>query len=126
MTGPGPLPFVGEAAAIGTFADEVADAGKVWLVDSENGVRHWPSGLNPGLMVTVAFSAEDRVRAFLSAGGLVADHWPLALGWTEFRDTVLADLRVLGVNWQGRSARGFEVSPLPVRALVDATIASRR
>ncbi len=84
----------------------MAESGKVWLVDSEIGVRHWPSGRDPALFVLVAFSAEDRGRAFLSAGGLAPKHWLLSLTWRDFRDTLLTDLQVFGINWQGPERLG--------------------
>jgi hypothetical protein len=49
------------------------------------------------------------------------------VSWEKFRDTWVPELtaadQLVGVNWSGPNARGFDIEPARVRASVEALIA---
>jgi hypothetical protein len=73
------------------------------------------------------WSSLRRVQKIIRTVPAYACFVPKEIGWREFRDNWIPDLErqgfLVGVNWSGRHALGYDVSPADVRvagaAIVD-------
>lgn len=106
------------------FAREVARHGRAWTVKDPGGV---PAPLSPGGFRVVPFwSNEERVRRILARDPEFRGFQAVEVAWDEFRDRWLArcerETWLVGLNWAGDHALGFDADPKEVRAAVEAEL----
>lgn len=102
------------------FARDVADNGKVWTVRDSGG---FPAPLtSSGKRAQPFWSSLSRVRKIISTVSAYSSFEPFELSWTEFRDNWLPGLErdglLIGVNWSGPRAIGYDVTSQEVLARI--------
>jgi Protein of unknown function (DUF2750) len=113
------------ASQYAAFARDVAAHRRVWTVCDDGGYpapmtasgrRSWPFWSNLA-----------RVRRILATVPAYAGFRPVEISWEAFRDDWLAEIEsdglLVGVNWSGPRAVGYDVEPAAVRARVEREIA---
>jgi uncharacterized protein DUF2750 len=116
------------ASQAAAFYREVASGGSVWTIRDAGGV---PAPLGTGGCRSMPFwSSEARVAAVIRNVPAYADFSAEQLGWTTFRDRWLPGLErdgiLVGVNWTGSRATGFDVEPQVVRQAIENLLQSDR
>jgi ribosomal-protein-alanine N-acetyltransferase len=111
--------------ALETFAREVALAGVAFTVRDAGGV---PAPVAPGGRRTVPFwSNRERVERLLRIDGEFAGFAASELPWATVRDKWLVRCEregwLVGINWAGDRALGFDAEPPLVRGAVEAALA---
>ena len=119
-------PFVGPNAAFpvsiaaaqaATFYRDVARTGRVWTIRDEGG---FPAPKNfQGVRAQPFWSSLSRVERIIKNVPAYRGFEPVETTLAEFRDEWLSDLEedgmVVGVNWSGKTATGYDVEPRSVR-----------
>ena len=103
------------------FYREVAESGEVWTIRDGKG---FPAPLNvDGQRAQPFWSSQPRVANVIERIPDYAGFEPVKIRWAEFRDRWLTGLArdgvLVGVNWSGVSATGYDVEPGVVRASVE-------
>ena len=103
-----------------TFARDVAAHGKVWTVKDSGG---FPAPLtSSGKRAQPFWSSLSRVKKIISTVPAYAGFEPFELSWPEFRDKWLPGLErdglLIGVNWSGPRAAGYDVTSQEVLARI--------
>lgn len=111
--------------ALETFAGEVALAGVVFTVRDAGGV---PAALAPGGRHSIPFwSSRARVERIILKDPGFAGFSVTELPWAEFRDAWLSRCErkdwLVGLNWAGERALGFDAEPGDVRAAIVVALA---
>lgn len=74
------------------------------------------------------WSSLSRVERILEGVAAYGGFEPVEMSWEKFRDEWLPELdaegQLVGVNWSGARAVGYDVAPASVRAAVEAEIAA--
>jgi hypothetical protein len=99
------------------FFREVARHQTIWTVRDADG---YPCPLNgDGIRVFPVWSSERRVRRIIAQVPAYADFVVVAMPWSELRDEWLSELEddgyLVGLNWTGPRAAGYDVEPQSVR-----------
>ena len=110
------------------FCREVLASGEVFLIEHElRGPATWP--LAASQHARPVWSSRRRIRAMLDGplagpGLVIAPHT-----WEEFRDVLLPGIAeaglLVGLNWSGPRARGYNLDPADVVARVESYAESR-
>jgi hypothetical protein len=116
------------ASQAAAFFREVARGGRVWTIRDADGVPA-PFGTS-GRRAMPFWSSEARVAAVIRNVPAYADFAAEQLDWTAFRDRWLPGLErdgmLVGVNWTGSRATGFDVEPQVVRQAIETLLQSDR
>jgi len=121
---PGMSQSASQAAA---FYRDVAEHRRVWTIKDAGGIPA-PVG-DQGLRVMPFWSSLQRAKRVITQVPAYSAFAPLELSWAEFRDRWLPGLArdglLVGINWSGPRATGYDVEPAALRDAVDAAIARR-
>jgi hypothetical protein len=106
------------------FYREIARTGVVWTIRDSEG---FPSPVRPdGVRAMPFWSSESRVRRVISTAPAYAEFEPVKIALQDFRDRWLPGLMkdgdLVGVNWSGPRATGYDATPEDVRANVEAEL----
>lgn len=110
------------AAQSSAFFVEVTKHGEVFTVRDEGGL---PAPMNrSGVRAMPFWSRESRAQRVIDNVPAYRDFRPVRLTLAEFRDVWIPDLAnngfQIGVNWSGKSATGYDLTPAEVLAGLDA------
>lgn len=109
------------------FYRQVAAEGKVWTIRDAGGI---PSPLNSEGKRSMPFwSSPSRVEIVISSVPAYSGFEPVELPWELFRDHWLPGLArdglLVGVNWSGPKAKGYDLEPDTVRHAIEFQISSQ-
>ncbi len=112
------------AAHADAFYRDVAANQRVWTVNDDEG---FPAPLNAdGRRSAPFWSSLERVQVIIANVDAYAGFRPREISWTDFRDKWLPGLErdglLVGVNWSGSNATGYDIEPADVRRNVEAAI----
>jgi hypothetical protein len=104
------------------FYRDVARSRKLWTVRDARG---FPAPANSsGQRAQPFWSSESRVRRIIKNVPEYSGFEPVELSWLEFRERWVPGLEsdglLVGVNWSGPRATGFDLSPSLVVRSVEA------
>ena len=104
------------------FSRDVARQGTVWTVRDEGG---FPAPLSCGGRRAQPFwSSRSRVELVIENVAAYKDFEPVAIGLDEFVQRWLPGLGrdglLVGINWSGPRANGYDVEPRSVREALEA------
>lgn len=104
------------------FYREVAAGRVLWTLQDEDGI---PAAFLASSRRSIPFwSSLFRVEHMVSRLAAYSKYWPLEVSWDEFRTLSVPDIaaegRLVGVNWSGPRAVGFDMDPEQVVANVQA------
>jgi hypothetical protein len=113
------------ASQYAAFWRDVRVSRKVWTVTDDDGVP--APKTRTGQRAMPFWSSLRRVQKIIRTVPAYGSFVPKEMAWEEFRDEWLADLEhqglLVGVNWSGLHALGYDVSPADMRlagaAIVD-------
>src|SRR5262245_4046499 len=113
------------AAHAAAFYREVGAARTVWTVRDGSG---YPAPKNAdGRRSQPFWSTESRTRNVVANVSAYASFEVVAIPWETFRDRWLRGLKadglLVGVNWSGPNATGYDIEPDDVRANVEHYLA---
>jgi hypothetical protein len=110
------------ASQLATFCREIAQSKTVWDVKDANGFPA-PVGTD-GKRAMPFWSSESRALRLISIAPQFTGFTPIAIDWEIFRERWLPGLErdalLIGVNWVGVRASGFDLSPSELKANVEA------
>jgi len=106
------------------FYRQVAKELKVWTIRDAGG---FPAPKNSeGIRVQPFWSSLSRVNKIISNVPAYSSFEPYEISWKAFRDRWLPGLKkdghLVGVNWAGPRAKGYDVDPDSVREAIDFQI----
>ena len=106
------------------FYREVARSGIVWTTRDEGG---FPAPPNPyGRRAQPFWSSRKRVEKIIESVPTYAHFEPYKLTWTEFAQKWVPNLTrtkmLVGVNWTGKRAVGFDLEPVGVKRSIEAVM----
>lgn len=109
------------ASQYAAFARDVAENGRVWTVRDNDG---FPAPKTPeGNRAMPFWSSLSRVERIIATVPAYASFQPFEIAWELFRDNWLPGLErdgvLVGVNWSGPRALGYDIAPKDVRARID-------
>jgi hypothetical protein len=109
------------ASQAAAFYEEVARTREVWTIRDEGG---FPAPLTQtGQRAQPFWSSLSRVETITKRVPAYAGFHAVKISWKEFRDEWLPDFAregiLIGVNWSGSKATGYEVEPESVRRNVE-------
>lgn len=111
------------AAQAAEFYREVARSGRVWTLRDDGG---YPSPLTPNGRAMPFWSSRARVERIIATVPAYHGHQPVEIAWTDFRDRWLPGLErdglLVGIEWSGPRATGFDLPPADVRRNVEAAM----
>jgi len=104
------------------FYSEVALSGIVWGIRDSNG---YPAPVNnDGKRAMPFWSSESRALAVIQNVPAYRSFTPVAIEWQTFCERWVPGLTndglVMGINWSGSRATGFDVEPAVVKEGVEA------
>lgn len=106
------------------FYRDVASDRRVWGVEDDAGVP--APKASDGKRAMPFWSSRSRVEKIIKTVPAYSAFRPFELTWEEFRDEWLPDLErkgyLIGINWSGPRALGFDLEPASVRNAVEACI----
>lgn len=107
------------------FYREVARTRLLWTIRDEGG---FPAPKNAqGKRAIPFWSSQSRAERIIKSVPAYSGFTPLELAWDDFRSSwvpnLMADGHLVGVNWSGKKALGFDLEPerlaRSVQALID-------
>jgi hypothetical protein len=108
------------------FAREVAKSLRVWTVRDKDGFPAMST--SDGKPAQPFWSSLSRVERIVHTVVAYSSFQPHELSWNEFRDRWLPGLErdglVVGVNWSGPRATGYDIEPSAVRERIEYEISS--
>jgi len=109
------------ASQYAAFARDVAEHGSVWTIRDEGG---FPSPkTSDGNRAIPFWSSLSRVERIIATVPAYAGFHPFEITWELFRDNWLPGMErdglLVGVNWSGPRAVGYDIAPKDVRARID-------
>ena len=112
------------AIQLAAFCKEVAQTRTVWAVKDENG---FPAPVGTDGKRTMPFwSSEFRALNLISIAPQFTGFKPVAIDWDIFCERWLPGLErddlLVGVNWVGVLASGFDLLPSELKANVEAAV----
>jgi hypothetical protein len=112
------------ASQYAAFAREVAAKLKVWTIKDDGG---FPAPKNSqGTRSQPFWSSLARVERVIATVPAYAGFHPVELTWEVFRDRWVPGLEkdglLVGVNWSGKRAVGYDIVPQEVRLRVEYEI----
>jgi hypothetical protein len=106
------------------FYQEVAQNKKLWTVKDTSGFPAPKNG--EGKRVQPFWSSLSRVQRVITTVPAYSSFEPYAIDWDEFAFswvTYLIENRLLvGINWSGRRAIGYDLEPAEVKEAVESYI----
>jgi hypothetical protein len=115
------------AAQAAAFYEEVAEHGRLWTIRDADGFPQ-PKG-SDGVRVQPFWSLRSRAERVVASVAAYAGFDIVELPWDVFESRWAPGLRndgvLVGVNWSGPRATGYDVSPGDVVKNVEAVRASR-
>jgi len=114
------------AAQASRFYAEVAQVKKLWTIKDSNG---FPAPLNgEGRRVQPFWSSLSRVESIIQNVPAYADFKAHELDWSVFADRWVSGLSrdgiLIGVNWSGESATGYDLTPEEVKRNIEQFISA--
>jgi len=114
------------ASQASSFYKEVADKRKVWTVRDSGG---FPAPLNSeGKRAQPFWSSLSRVEKLIKNVSAYSKFEPVEISWEEFSAKWVPGLSrdglLVGVNWSGGSATGYDIEPEKVKENVESYIAT--
>ena len=112
---------MGQSSALANqFYRDVAKNFKLWTIRDERG---FPAPLiNKTQRAQPFWSSLARVQTNIKNVPAYSSFCPVELSWTEFRDKWLPGLErdglLVGVNWSGKYATGYDVDPASVQKAI--------
>lgn len=115
------------AAQASTFYREVALHGSVWTIADTGG---YPAPrTSSGQRAQPFWSLRSRAERVIATVPAYAGFAPEEISWSDFRDKWLTELAeeglLVGVNWSGPFATGYDLPPAAVQQCIEAAIARR-
>ncbi len=109
------------SAQYDVFASEVAQTREVWTIRDAGG---FPAPKNSeGIRAHPFWSSLSRVQRIVKNVHAYAGFQPVEISWEEFRDKWLPGMErdgyLVGANWDGPRATGFDVKPNEVRQRIE-------
>ncbi len=106
------------------FYEEIARNRTVWTIRDEGG---FPAPANrEGARAMPFWSSEKRALNIINRAPAYSDFRPFAVDWDTFCDRRVPGLTkdglVIGVNWTGERATGYDVKPKDVKVNVEAAL----
>ena len=100
------------------FVSEVLDGARVWGIRDKSG---FPTSTNASGEAAMPFwSSEKRAMSVIETVPAYRDFQPVPISLSEFVDRWLPGLKRdglhCGLNWSGKSATGYDLSPADVLA----------
>ncbi len=116
------------ASQCSAFARDVAKHGLVWTVRDDGG---FPAPkTTDGNRAMPFWSSLSRVDRIIATVPAYAGFQPFQISWDLFRDNWLPGLErdgiLVGVNWSGPRALGYDVAPKDVRARIDYELSKQK
>lgn len=110
------------ASQAAAFYRDVAKSGRVWTIKDDGG---YPAPLKPsGQRAQPFWSSASRVRRIISGVPAYGGFEPVELTWREFCEKWVPMLQesglLVGVNWSGKRAVGYDLDPGDVVECVEA------
>jgi hypothetical protein len=114
------------ASQASAFYREVAETRKIWTIRDEGG---FPAPMNSeGKRSQPFWSSRSRVEKIIQTVPAYAGFRPHELSWVEFQSRWVPDLKrdeiLVGVNWSGPGALGYDIEPDAVQRNVEHHIPS--
>jgi hypothetical protein len=110
------------AMQLATFCKEVAQSKTLWAVKDVNGFPA-PAGTD-GKRAMPFWSSQARALHLISIASQFAGFEPVPISWEVFCDRWLPGLEqdglLVGVNWAGATASGFDMHPSELKQNVEA------
>jgi Protein of unknown function (DUF2750) len=112
------------AAQWSSFARDIARSRRLWTLRDAGGFL---APLNAdGARAQPFWSTLARVKTIISTVPAYSGFEPVELSWEQFRDVWVPGLTrdglLVGVNWSGPHATGYDVAPAKVRERVEYEI----
>ena len=112
------------ASQAAAFYRDVARDKRVWSIRDESGI---PAPLGDGGKRAMPFwSSLDRAKKVVSEVPAYSHFEIFEIDWVTFRDRWLSGLEDdglnVGVNWSGKKAVGYDVSPTTVKLAIEHEI----
>lgn len=113
------------AAQASAFYREVALHRSVWTIADAGG---YPAPMtSSGQRAQPFWSLRSRAEKVIAKVPAYAAFMPEEISWPDFRDNWLSELAedrlLVGVNWSGPFAKGYDLPPAVVKARIEAAIA---
>lgn len=109
------------ASQAAAFYRDVAKTGRLWTVEDDGGVPVPQTA--SGRRAMPFWSSVSRVKKIIATVPAYSGFRPRELTWTEFLDSWLPDLTqdgaLVGVNWSGARASGYDLEPHQLVACVE-------
>jgi hypothetical protein len=107
------------------FYDEVALSGKLWTIRDADG---FPAPRNAqGKRAQPFWSSLARVHSVVASVPAYGGFEPFEVSWADFAARWLPGLErdglLVGVNWSGARATGYDLTPAEVKANFEALVA---
>ena len=114
------------ASQAAAFYRDVAKGGRVWTIKDEGG---YPAPLTPsGQRAQPFWSSASRAQRIISGVAAYDGFEPVEITWQEFREEWVPILQesglLVGVNWSGKRAVGYDLNPGDVVERVEAARAT--
>lgn len=114
------------ASQASAFYREVAARGSVWTIRDEGG---YPAPkTSSGQRAQPFWSSQSRAENIIATVPAYAGFVPEEIAWARFCASwvpgLAADGLLVGVNWSGRRATGYDLPPGDVQRNVEAVIAA--
>jgi hypothetical protein len=116
---------MGQSASQATaFYRDVAKCRKVWAIRDEGG---YPAPLKSnGKRAMPFWSSLSRAKKIIETVPAYAPFEAVEISWEKFRDEWLPDLAkdgiLIGVNWSGKRATGYDLDSLWVKEAIEIQI----
>ena len=112
------------ASQASEFYKQVALSKKLWTVSDENG---FPAPLNSeGRRAQPFWSSLSRAQKIIDTVKAYSGFEPYELSWNDFSKKWVPGLTndgiLVGVNWSGQNATGYDIEPETVKSNVEAQI----
>lgn len=106
------------------FYRDVANHRRVWTVKDDDG---FPAPLSSsGKRAQPFWSSLSRVQRIIKTVPAYVSFAPIEISWDDFRDKWLPGLEqdglLIGVNWSGKNATGYDLDPGWLRKCVENLI----
>lgn len=100
------------ASQAAAFYRDVAKSKEFWTVADKDGI---PAPKNPsGQRAMPLWSSKTRVERIIASVPAYAGFEPYSISWQEFTEEWMADLErdgtLVGVNWSGPRAKGYDMT----------------
>jgi hypothetical protein len=103
------------------FVRQVAQTRKVWTIRDEGGFPQ--PAEESGVRSQPFWSSLSRVEKIIKNVPAYSGFRPVELSWEDFRDRWLPGLQcdgvLVGVNWSGKLATGYDMAPEVVRQRIE-------